>query len=478
MPMKRVPFPLETYEHPSKPLSAKRLVNLYAEQEPSDARVAGALIPTPGLTVFNQFGAGPIQAINADLGGSVYVVSADHAYRLSFPPRPNYGVEDLGYVGTVGRGYDEVTIAVSPTAAVICVPPRAYTCGHNGTGAIGGDPMHEVGGDFPGAASVAYLDGYFIFSAYEDNAKWFINELWDPDSFDALDFVFADAVPNIVNRILTRAGQVWVMGIYAHEVWYDAGNADFPFRRIPGGVVTPGTSAARSLAIVDDSIWWLGNDGIVYRTNGYNAMRVSTHAIEEIIRETDFGVKVNNSDGFGYKFRGHSFYCLRLGNERTLTYNCATKVWHEQSSTLTTAGAWRIRCAALFRGGEYIMGDNLSGWTFQLDHGVADGDLPVTRLATLPPLWAETNRAFCSRLEVEMEVGTAISNGDFMLEWSDDGGWTWTGRRPMNAGAINQTRKRVVATRLGSFRQRVYRITTQKAATVYAVDADIAPGAS
>ena len=49
--MRRIPFPLESYEHRSLPLSAKRLVNLMAEQEPSDARTAAALHPDlrPGV---------------------------------------------------------------------------------------------------------------------------------------------------------------------------------------------------------------------------------------------------------------------------------------------------------------------------------------------------------------------------------------------------------------------------------------------
>jgi hypothetical protein len=49
MGMRRIPFPLESYEHPSRPLSAKRLLNLMAEKAPADARTAAALVSTPGL---------------------------------------------------------------------------------------------------------------------------------------------------------------------------------------------------------------------------------------------------------------------------------------------------------------------------------------------------------------------------------------------------------------------------------------------
>jgi hypothetical protein len=96
----------------------------------------------------------------------------------------------------------------------------------------------------------------------------------------------------------------------------------------------------------------------------------------------------------------------------------------------------------------------------------------------LPPLYGGTKRAFCARLEVEMEVGTVHSPPNVVLDWSDDGGSTWTGGpRTMLVGSAGATRVRVYATRLGSFRQRVFRLTAQHAFSIYALDADIVVGA-
>ena len=44
------------------------------------------------------------------------------------------------------------------------------------------------------------------------------------------------------------------------------------------------------------------------------------------------------------------------------------------------------------------------------------------RRATLPPLWAGTSRAFCSRLEIEMQPVYSVNPDKVTLEWSDDGG--------------------------------------------------------
>ena len=64
------------------------------------------------------------------------------------------------------------------------------------------------------------------------------------------------------------------------------------------------------------------------------------------------------------------------------------------------------------------------------DMGVA-----VKRQVVLPPLYAGTKRAFCARLEIEMEIGTVHSPDTILLEWSDDGGITYTGSRTMTVGA-------------------------------------------
>ena len=79
--MQRLPFPLDSYDHPSIPLQSKRLLNYFSEKEPGDSRTAAALIPTPGLVPFLSMGAGPVHAVNGEMPGRLYVVSGDHFFR-------------------------------------------------------------------------------------------------------------------------------------------------------------------------------------------------------------------------------------------------------------------------------------------------------------------------------------------------------------------------------------------------------------
>src|SRR4249920_2338035 len=81
--MKRIPIPLESYEHPSLPFTAKRLLNLYSEAGQSDARSLALLMPSGGLETYKTLGDGPVRAINDDFPGYIYVVSGDHLYRIA-----------------------------------------------------------------------------------------------------------------------------------------------------------------------------------------------------------------------------------------------------------------------------------------------------------------------------------------------------------------------------------------------------------
>ena len=92
----------------------------------------------------------------------------------------------------------------------------------------------------------------------------------------------------------------------------------------------------------------------------------------------------------------------------------------------------------------------------------------------MPPLWAATRRGFCARLEIELESGGGLPVD---LAWSDDGGHNFAGGpRHLTTGTTG--RSRVFTTRLGSFRQRSFKVTGSGNLVLYAVDADIAPGTS
>ena len=228
-----------------------------------------------------------------------------------------------------------------------------------------------------------------------------------------------------------------------------------------------------SVCRADGSVWWVGMDGVVYRSDGYQARRVSTHAIEAIIGNSVVGLYAVT-----HPFRGHWFYCLTTADQRTLAYDIAIGAWHERSTSVDGSLPWQTQVAAVDNNSIKVYGDRASGMLYGLSMQATDAGVTVLRQATLPPLWANTNRAFCSRLEVEMEVGGPAASGDVLLEWSDDGARTWRPARTLSPGAPGEFRHRVFTTRLGSFRQRTFRVSLHGWTRLYAMDADIVAGSS
>ena len=185
------------------------------------------------------------------------------------------------------------TIALGVNAVVVCVPPNAFTCG------LADPAVSQIGGTFPGARSVTYLDGYFRFTAADLGLEvLLLVAARSHRNSMRLDFASRRRwrVPNILRRVLERC----VGELYADRARPPLGGLGmtpvsssglvtsrrarrfFPFRRRAGGVVPYGTSAAKTAAICDTSVFWITNLGMVMRSNGYAAVRVSTHAIENV----------------------------------------------------------------------------------------------------------------------------------------------------------------------------------------------------
>jgi hypothetical protein len=77
--------------------------------------------------------------------------------------------------------------------------------------------------------------------------------------------------------------------------------------------------------------------------------------------------------------------------------------------------------------GSCVFGDSLSGKLFYANPNIGtEAGVQVLRQFTLPPIWGGTHRAFCSRLEVEMETGGEASPQECYVTWSDNGGRTIT----------------------------------------------------
>jgi hypothetical protein len=435
--------------------SQERLVNLFAEPAPAGSTSDVVLRNTPGLYLSFAVGTGPVHLVTNDTPTATYIVSGSSLYRRTAPN----GVQTIIAMGDIGAPAStgvnatpfNYTSAENTDFVVVCSPPNAYAA------KLTDLAVHKITatdqGIIPGISSVAYVGGYFVFTV-PDSSQFFVSAALDPNTYDALDFATADTAANILLRAVSHLDRLWLLGQNGVEIWTLSGN-DFPFILDAGGYIPYGVASATSISIADNSIFFLSTTSAVMRTVGYKVQRVSTDAIEAQIRDylligtaSVSGAAVR---GISFSIEGKEFYALTLqwpGNPgRTWVFNCATTIWHEQSTSPNGVGRWRVNCGA---GG--LLGDAYSGAVYALsDSTPNDGGSDAARIAVSSPVWNNTALVFQSRFEIDCERG---SSTPVQLDWSDDDGVTWKGGRQLSLQA-----RRSVATRMGSFRKRTYRLT-------------------
>jgi hypothetical protein len=346
-----------TYVARSVNAADARMVNLFPEAIPDGGKEPGFLNRAPGLRLLANMGDGPIRGL-WQFGGYGYAVSGETLYKID-------SLWNVIALGPVAGSSGPVSMVDNGTQLFIAC---------NGPSFIYNSLTLEfkqiTDPDFPGAVTVGYINGYFVFNEPNSQRIW-ITQLLDGTSIDPLDFASAEGSPDGVVSLIVDHREIWLFGTNSVEVWYDAGTSPFPLAPVQGAFNEVGCIAAFSVAKLDNGIFWLGADargkGIVYRANGYTADRISTHAVEWQIQQ--YG---NLSDAIAYTYQqdGHSFYVLIFPSANTTwVFDVATSLWHERAAFINGSFTrHRSNCQMAFNG-EIAVGDHELGniYAFDLD---------------------------------------------------------------------------------------------------------------
>ena len=456
----KTPILGSTYVARSVNAADARMVNLFAEVL-QEGKEAAYLQRCPGLLNLATIGYGPIRGLwsfSSDTT-TAFVVSGNSLYKID----TNYNATLLGTIAGTGP----VSMADNGIQLFIAANGPSYIYNNN-TNAFA--PITDP--DFPGAVTVGYLDGYFVFNE-PDSQKIWITQLFDGTSVDPLDFASAEGSPDGVVGLIVDHREVWVYGTNSVEVWYDTGASDFPLQRIQGAFNEIGCAAPYSIAKMDNGLFWLGADargqGMVYRANGYTGQRISTHAVEWHIQQ--YG---NLSDALAYTYQqdGHSFYVLIFPSANTTwVYDVATQTWHERAGW--SNGAFtrhRSNCQMAFNN-KVIVGDYENGNIYAFDMGTYADNGQIQKWLrawrALPPGQNNLKRTAQHAMQIDLESGVGLNLGqgddpEVMLRWSDDGGHTWSNEHWSKVGKIGEFYRRVWFRRLGmtlKLRDRVYELS-------------------
>lgn len=429
--------------------SAQQTVNLYLEIDNAEKDTSAALYMVPGKRLFASVGDGPIRGMIA-WGDSVIVVSDDDVYRLD-----SDGTAAL--IGTITSSGNMISMAAGSSVVVIVDNGPAWS-----TDGATVSPISSP--NYLWSRTVAYQDGYFIFHQ-PDTRTFFITSGLDSLNIDGLDFAQSESGFDPIVAVISDHQELWILCQSRAEIWYNSGASDFPFARRDGAMIEAGCIAPMSVAKIDNSIMWLGRTrdggGVVYRADQYTPAIISNRGIESEIA----GYDLSTATAFAYQQNGHVFYCLSF-DEKTYVYDASIAdpalAWHVRSTY--NRGRDRASCHA-YAFGLNLVGDNAGNQVAVLDLETYD-DLgePIVWERIGQRIISDSKRVLFRQFVANIERGVGVETGQgvapkMYLDWSDDGGHTWSMRRELSMGAMGVRYGQIAATRLGQSRDRVFRLS-------------------
>lgn len=404
-----IPYGIQSYKRADLPQI--RLENLYVEQVPSEPNKL-ALLPRPGLKPYQTIGDGPIRGIFQQPGsvnGMLFTVSRRTLYA---------GSTSLGNISGSGR----VSMAATTNVLLVANSTQLYSSD--------GATLDTVAfPDGAGVTSVGFLDGYALAARAGTRHVYFT---LDPATWDGLDFFSAEQSTGNVIGIKIVGDALWIFCEKVTEVFVPTGDSDAPFQRVDGRLFDKGALARDSAVDLDNSVFWVGHDGIVYRGDS-TPKRVSDHGIEERIAESDAA----DISAWAFPWFGHNFYVLNT-SQGTFFFDVATQQW----TSAVSYGRPRFRAAmGLLYGRTIIAGDDETNQIWALDAtSMTDDDVPIERYFTV----IITDSGFIDNISLDCSIGEVADNnippGIIEMRTSRDDGQNFLPWKQKTLGKQGHTR--------------------------------------
>ena len=447
---------------------AQTCINWYPEITKLEEKTKIVLMPTPGTKIVQSVGIGPHRGsiVHKD---ACYIISGNELIKQTtagvFSTLGNIGTS-TGRVSMASNGaFGDQLIIVDGTDGYIW-DSQALTL------TTIADPQ------FPASPSqVVYMDSYFVVIAI-DSGQFNICSSNDGTAWDALDFANAERQPDNVLAIETVSRDLYFIGEYTTEVWANTGGR-FPFEPYSNGIVEFGTSAANSIAKTDEGIIFVTRNargqGKIVGIRGTNSAVLSNPTLEYEI--STYG-DISDAYAFTYEKAGHSFYQITFPTaEKTWVFDLSIRdpdlSWHQRS---TNGGRHIAATHVFFNNKNYVGSYNSSEW-LELDLDTyTDNGVAILRERAGMHIQLKRQRVRYDKVELEFEAGVGLITGQgsdpkIILDWSDDGGHTWSNARYISIGSIGQYAYRALAHLLGSARDRIFRVRASDPVKYVLIDA-------
>jgi hypothetical protein len=395
--------------------------------------------------------------------GKLYVATSDKFYEIN----RYWTATNKGTISTLTS-----RVSMSFDGTYICMVDGLYVYTYNIDTAtftkqtdtdIISNPTHTV-----------YSDGFHFINDSDAGTIATHESPNDPSgNWDALDFSTAEYAPDRLIAMVPNHGNILMIGEFTTEVWeYDINSSALPLKPIRSAYMEYGTVAPYSPVKYDTTVVWLARD-----TNGHGvAVRVTDGWELDVISTTELHVEWGSyltiDDAFSqvWWIDGHPLWLLTFPSaDKTWVYDSSTGGWSEfnrYEADIEERGRHRSNASAFFNG-KVVCGDYKNGRVYEVGFNhLDDNGVTILSSAESQKIWDGGRRIFHARIEFLFERGVGLTDDanqgydpQIRLEWSDDDGNTWYDRGWKSIGKKGEYRKRVFWNRLGSSRERIYRVS-------------------
>lgn len=441
----QIPIVGPTYTNRSLPVGSQLTRNYYIEVNQSNEPIS--LQPWPGLKSWSSAGTDANRGWGR-LDNVLYTVSGNELYKVS-----SAGITTL--IGTIpGIGRCQLQEDNAGNLVIVNGVGKPYT--YDGTTLTQGTDT-----DLPNASTVAYLNSLVV---YDSDTGTSFSDLNTPLVVNSANVLAANTKPDDMLAVVTHRQQIFAFGSESIEPIYFVGSGTPQYARVNNAVQNVGTSAVHSISTNNNFIYFLDNLRQPARMSGLSIQTIGNPAIGNAIRKY-----ADVSDCYTK--------CISFDNQNFVLFSfpTANETWlfGEESGQWTNLsygvdGDQYLLSDYIFIYDKHLVADRRNGNIYEMDFETFtdNGDVIQrkrqtasidSRLAGIPKGRAMT----MSSLTLEIEKGVSLVSGEatLIMEYSDDGGHTWSSERWQTIGEQGDYTRVIEWFGLGTFKTRVFRFT-------------------
>lgn len=487
----RIPFISQLGAGRSTNVDAQLLENWYVENDPDNPRQQNYLLQTPGISPFSDFSgsfttnAQGIHYFNGYILAATSSIVDTELLKLTLDPVPvvtsvgamvGFNANDQDYVAMLDNGpHNGNQVWICDNANAWVYKPGAGTLTKMGAG---------QGYPAGGVSWITQQDTFGIFGR-AGTSQFYVTDSFNYSNVSAGNFAQAQTITDLLVAGISDSTRLYLFGESSMEIWYNSGNVNFTFSRIPGAIYPIGCSGANTPQIIDNSVVWVGNNSwgglSIFQARGEGAPQViSTPQIDYLLSRNGNSFQFEFNPEFAYatvyKEMGHEFYILHTGTGYCIVWDATTRQWHQRISELplvASANDWAGGAmdyvpptdpSSFFDTTIVALPEVTGAIGFLADEwGVDWNDTLINRVLQSPHINDQDKRLFINAVQVIANFGPGDQNqpgttsGTLVLSYSKDNGNTFPSSQTFTITSNNI--QRMLFRRLGWARDWVFKLT-------------------